>query len=61
LILDEMEIGSISAEDRKFLEESFICCEHLGLNKTQLKSLDNLPTNDTIRRVRTCLTPRSWS
>lgn len=51
LVLDEMVIGKITEEDRKFLEEKFTGCEMLGLNDTKLESLDNLPNIPGIARV----------
>ncbi len=42
LILDEMDVGSITQEDKEFLE-LFTGIESLSMNQTGLQSLQNLP------------------
>jgi len=51
LVLDEMEINKMTAEDKEFLEEKFGNCELLCMNETKLTSLDNLPQIKSIMRV----------
>ena len=52
LILDEMPICKITAEDKQYLDENFTGCERLCLNECKLSSLDNLPAVQSIFRVR---------
>jgi len=48
--LDETQIVNITPEDKKYLEE-FKNLVRLGLNQTQLKSLNNLPVGLAIQKV----------
>lgn len=50
LILDDMQIGEISEEDRIFLE-GFTETHFLSLNSTQLKTLANLPKLEKLERL----------
>lgn len=50
LSLDETIIESISEEDKTFLEQ-FKNLETIQLNMTRLKSLENFPKIDTLKRV----------
>ena len=50
LILDDMNIGEISEEDKQFLE-GFTETQFLSLNSTSLKSLANLPKLDKLERL----------
>ena len=53
LIMDDMEIKTISAEDKDFLE-GFIECQFLSLNSTKLESLDNMPKLERLERLELC-------
>lgn len=48
--MDETQIVNITPEDMKYLEE-FKNLVRLGLNQTQLKSLNNLPVGLAIQKV----------
>ncbi len=50
LILDELELGELSPEDKTFLEE-FTNMEMLSMNKTQLKSTVNFPESKQLLRL----------
>lgn len=50
LIMDDMPINQISAEDKEFLE-GFVECEFLSLNSTNLKDLSNLPKMPKLQRL----------
>ena len=53
LIMDDMEIKLISAEDREFLE-GFAECQFLSLNSTKLETLDNMPAMQKLERLEIC-------
>ena len=50
LILDDMNIGHISDEDKQFLD-GFTETKFLSLNSTQLKSIINLPKLQKLERL----------
>lgn len=50
LLLDEMQIESLSKEDQQFLQE-FSELECLSMNSTGMKSLDNFPDNENLMRL----------
>ena len=45
-----MPINALTVADKAYLEE-FTSLERLCLNKTGLKNLDNLPTNEELNRL----------
>jgi hypothetical protein len=47
LILDEIPVERLTAEDKTYLEQ-FTTLERFCLNQTQLKSLENLPKSDKL-------------
>lgn len=49
LVLDELAIATLSAEDSKFLE-TFTSVEVLCMNETGIRSLENLPTMPLLKR-----------
>ena len=53
LIMDDMPINTISAEDKTFLE-GFIECQFLSLNSTNLKNISNLPKMPKLERLELC-------
>ena len=53
LIMDDMEIASISKEDCEFLE-GFIETQFLSLNSTKLGSLENMPALEKLERLELC-------
>ena len=53
LILDDMNVDKISAEDKEFLEQ-FKECQFLGLNSCGLTSLENLPNIAALQRLELC-------
>jgi len=50
LILDDIELGSFNAADKKYLEE-FINVETLGLNGCNLSKLDHFPNASHLTRL----------
>lgn len=50
LLLDDLPIGELSAEDRAYLE-SFTACEHLSLRSCGLRSLANFPLMPRLLRL----------
>ena len=53
LIMDDMEIASISKEDCEFLE-GFVETQFLSLNSTKLGSLENMPALEKLERLELC-------
>ena len=53
LIMDDMEITQISAEDRDFLS-GFVECQFLSLNSTKLNTLTNMPPLPKLERLELC-------
>jgi len=53
LIMDDMQIGEISAEDKEFLEGFKETC-FLSLNSTGLKSIENMPAMPKLQRLELC-------
>ena len=53
LIMDDMEIKQISAEDCEFLE-GFVECQFLSLNSTKLETLENMPKLERLERLELC-------
>jgi hypothetical protein len=50
LILDEIQVERLTAEDKTYLEQ-FTTLERFCLNQTQLKSLENLPKSDKLEHL----------
>jgi hypothetical protein len=50
LLLDEIQIDSLTEDDKKFLDE-FTQLELLSMNQTHLKSLKNFPDAKDLVRV----------
>ncbi len=50
LILDEMDIEALSADDEAYLRE-FTSLESLAMNGTSLRSLANFPANENLTRL----------
>jgi len=50
LILDDMQIAEVTADDKAYLD-TFVNLANLSMNHTGLRSLDNLPEKCKIERV----------
>ena len=50
LILDDLKITQLNADDKKFIEE-FTNMELLAMNNTGIKNLDNMPDAPKLQRV----------
>lgn len=50
MILDDLKITQLNADDKKFIEE-FTNMELLAMNNTGIKNLDNMPDAPKLQRV----------
>lgn len=50
LILDDVQIGEFTLEDKAYLEE-FVNMDLLGMNQTKLRSLKNFPNTEKLKRL----------